>query len=586
MKIFFKGLVILLAATGCSQHMLEEHPACTRRITIQTETSNPTKTNITGTTISWTKGDRLGLYIGDIHENVPMSNAKTDNLNSFKGGIDAKGVPPREENFYIYYPYVDTNAGPVLSARLPSEQTAPFDPSANFMSATSLTALYDETDMPHLAFNFDTQFFGLIKLQIRNTNAKYKDETIHKVSFTALEGGPLCGDFSFDVTDPVNTIKFSDIEGRTSSTITSVFAEYPKIGTEDAITVYLFVNPGTYRGLLFKIQTDNYIATFKSSGTIAVERGDIVNMPVMDIAKEGAIKKVLKAACWGDSLTHSGYDIGYPPYLQSMLGAGWQVYDGGEPGGRCADIMSRQGSLKVYLKSGFDLPASSGVTVGIEGVYLEDSELTSDKDRPFQDWWSTRTRLLNPCTINGVEVVLTKNSVRRVNDGEEMHIQSNTEVKTFGARLGEEVDLTILYVGQNGGYKNDYDLLIKQHWAMINATKSKRYLVLAFHGGKSTTGDYLAKMDAAFGADHVIHLRQDINARAGELLLRTGVYSDLAQMSEMDKNYIANGNWPYSFYYASTGIVPTDTSHPSEEGAQAMAILIYERMQDLGYLDL
>ena len=52
------------------------------------------------------------------------------------------------------------------------------------------------------------------------------------------------------------------------------------------------------------------------------------------------------------------------------------------------------------------------------------------------------------------------------------------------------------------------------------------------------------------------------------------------QISDLDRQYISEGRWPHSFMYDS----PSD-EHPSKYGAHAIAILVKEKMKELGYLD-
>ena len=571
MRKFLTDLMMVILATGCSQVRPVGDPVPSDKLIIRTDAGQGTKTTIDGTTITWTKGDALGLFIGDIHENVYLSNAATPSLTSFEGGLLPKGTDPEEVKFHIYYPYRSSHEGNIIEAVLPSEQTAPFDPSANFMSAPAVSALYDEENLPSLSFNFDTQFFGILKLQVTNTKDDCTAQTIHRIDVTSTEGKTLCGDFTFDVTDPVNTIAFS--EHSKSATVSSVFENSPVVGKDETHTVYVFVKPGSYTGMRIMIQMDDCYATFKTGGNVTVGRGDIVKLPVMDLARQGAVEKIKKVACWGDSFTHGNY--AYPPILQSILGSEWMVYDGGISGDRTIEIAARQGAIKSYVQGSFCYPATGAVS--IQGIYLEDSELTKDRDRPFRmTRWGKSTRLLNPCLIGGIESTLTYASITRLAPGESFPVEDGAQITTYGARFCRDADVTIIYMGTNGGYDHDYDLLVKQHQAMIDFTVNKEYIVFTYHYSKNE--GYEAKMDAAFGA-HVIHMRKAVVDRAVELLLKTGVYQAEEDISDADRGRINAGWWPYSF---QTSISDT---HPNTAGETAIAMIVHDKMIKLGYLD-
>ena len=79
--------------------------------------------------------------------------------------------------------------------------------------------------------------------------------------------------------------------------------------------------------------------------------------------------------------------------------------------------------------------------------------------------------------------------------------------------------------------------------------------------------------------DRTIDLRRTVPARGRELIVRTGAYPDLASIPDSELQRIDDGKWPLCFQHTET-----DT-HPSEYGARAIAILIYERMIEFGYLN-
>jgi len=291
-------------------------------------------------------------------------------------------------------------------------------------------------------------------------------------------------------------------------------------------------------------------------------------------------------ACWGDSFTHYG-SVAYPSQLNKQLGSTWTVYDGGIAGDKSNEIAARQGAIKTIIRNegGVDIPATT-TNVSITTICTDDKIL--DPGTTFNpSRWTYDTRGLNNCIVGGVECKLAYNSLIRASAGNPVHIKDSTEIITYGAAHCKDADVIIIYMGTNGGWevgKKNYNLLIAQHQAMIDFTTQKKYIILtshvsngfAFSGG--TDPIYLQKMHNAFG-DHVIYLRSEINARAEELLVKTGVYASKSEISDIDRQYIANGEWPLSFFCSESD------EHPNRYGSTAMAILIKEKMIELGYLD-
>ena len=377
-------------------------------------------------------------------------------------------------------------------------------------------------------------------------------------------------------------------------------------------TQFVFAVPPTTfsRGITVTIVDDEGNSYVKStSKELSVPRAFLQPMKAFSIEKEwtGPKKRIV---CWGDSFTNYYVTpaIAYPEYLQPLLGSSWDVFDAGISSQRTHEIAARQGALKTYVScasSGITIPGSKSQSVAISGVTIDksDSIWTSDTGQPFRGgFWvnSGRNRGgLNPCVINGVECNITAASssatiyVSRVEDGSDVAVSNGDQIHPYGETHYSDADVFIIYMGSNGGWfksQNNYDLLVKQHKAMVDFAKNKKYIILALHSTSTRWypenfdhAAYYSKMHAAFtdaGGDHVIQLKEEVNARAEELLVRTGVYQSADQISDLDRQYIAEGRWPHSFMYNS----PTD-EHPSKYGAHAIAILVKEKMKELGYLD-
>ena len=155
---------------------------------------------------------------------------------------------------------------------------------------------------------------------------------------------------------------------------------------------------------------------------------------------------------------------------------------------------------------------------------------------------------------------------------------------TYGSTISPKVDVNVYYIGRNGVYKNT-DQLVAQYEEMVRYG-SDQYIVLGFHEPISKLSSirnvdktYLEKMEQTFGK-HFLNLNKEIRLRAAELTYITGIYDILYgfYLNDEDYEYVTKkGDIPRSLYR-------DDLFHPNEEGANAFAILIHDKMVKLGYL--
>lgn len=74
---------------------------------------------------------------------------------------------------------------------------------------------------------------------------------------------------------------------------------------------------------------------------------------------------------------------------------------------------------------------------------------------------------------------------------------------------------------------------------------------------------------------------QDITEEfADRLLIESGTYNSLDHKRDADKTLLEQGKWPAAWYRD----FETDV-HPNTYGYHAYAIMVYEKMRELGYLD-
>lgn len=274
------------------------------------------------------------------------------------------------------------------------------------------------------------------------------------------------------------------------------------------------------------------------------------------------------------------------------MGSDWALYDGGIGGDTTLDVMIRQGSVRAKFKNAYTLTYGQSTT-SLGGFVVESTPLTSGISYPLNKWGGNsqddEPRLMNPCTINGVKCRIRTQSLSVTPLAPCTDVPGDW-IETYGSALTKEVDVNVFYIGRNGGYTST-DQLVAQNKAMADFAGTDKYIVLGFHESYSqihaarpaVDDTYITKMTSNFG-DHFLNLNAEINSRAAELLVLTGVYAsvdafneDTSSKANNDKTYIAGGKMPKSFF-------KSDGYHPNTEGTQAFAILIHDKMVKLGYL--
>jgi len=558
-----------------------------------------TRTSLEGTTLSWEKGDVLGLFIQGVQDNSPLTNSGSSSVTNFTGGIPKQGIDPCDVLWAAYYPKQSACDGSTVIAELPRSQAAPFDASANFMVSTPVSHNYNENGMDPVSMVFDRHLFGLIKVRIVDSSNPTSTSRVSKVDITSDEGKTMSGSFTFDVFSPLTSLSF-----KAGSSYPNVMATYETasvIGSGKEI--YLFVKPDTYNGLTLKVQTeDEGIREFHTSSTVTINAGDLATFPDADIAGKTP-KRVKVLACWGDSFTNAGYSS-YPVNLQSLLGVYWKIYNGGISGNRVEEIAARQGGLPIVTGEEFVLPASGTVTT--EGIYRTKSNSCEDGYYHIRLYSGAMS---NPCLIecNGAQykcnIISTASdlydtgyndpsitytaTVSRLEAGEAVTIPAHSKIISYGAQVTKDADLQIIYMGTNGvvtypGKLGDdcyYDNLVEYHKYMINFNTNKSdYLILGYHTWDWNTYYWQRFAGKEFGEDRMIDLRHLIPEYGRELMVLTGVYPSVADIPQSELDRIDGGEWPYCFWHTTTDV------HPSEYGAKAIAIIIHDRMRKLGYI--
>ena len=603
----YLSIAIILITAGCAKDLAQ--PALDNDQTFEwsvnaiQQAGEGTKTTLESNQLKWQSGDKIGVFIEGRQTNRAFTNTGE---NGFSGGL-VKGMESGAHvKYYAYYPF-QPNAASVtnIEATLPASQVAPFDPSANFMTADAVTASYDESDMPSITYNFTNQLFAIVKIVVKNTDEAIKEQKILGISMEAADGSTLAGDFNFDATEVGAKALFSETEKSSMVTMSYPAESEPLLGTDISHQFYLFVNPVAVNGINVVVRTTDYVFTINSTKNVEFSKGSVNVLPEINLNGLEKKKRVRTCLLWGDSITN----YSYLNKMKELLGSDWVVIRGGIPGDSPLGIAGRQGGIPLYLlgpggegDKSFTIPASKSQSVKVSR--LRSSRNT--KNEPSLTavggavYFTNPGGLFNPCVLSfndGTKDINIEGNMStdeggnyyftRSEDGEEINVPNGAKVTTYGARAYRDADVHIIYMGANRGFAS-YAALVQFHQAMIDYTTSKKVVILGFHmehivwSNTSSytywTPDYKNAMQSAFGS-RFVDMRSVVNANPLKYLVASGAYTSEEPLSAEDQIAVSNGDWPSSLQNA----YGTDV-HPNPYGNYVMAILALEKMQELGYL--
>lgn len=585
-------------------------------VTVEVEA---TKTVIAGNQISFAGGEAMSLVCEGV--NAAKITNKDLALNKFSGEFKAVGQNKADASFYAIYPYVGVAQGGQEKAFLPVSQRAPFDGAANFMCSDIVKAAYDESAMPALVMDM-YQLMGIVKVSFTNSSASYQGDMVKEVVLTSST--PLAGEF---------VVKF-DKDGKpypefngTFKRVLSWFTTPVELGLNKTHEVHFCVNPAEIKDAVITVRTDKHEFTRQAKGAFTAVQGSLTYMDPMDVATTftAAESKVKTLVVWGDSYTNRGYETthidrcNYAYHLQQMLGSGWQIYNGGCSGDVTNTIAARQGGISMHVgTSDFTIPADC-TPVAVGGVF-------SGRDFWFNEGAYTqisRYGLINPCEIvvedaEGREIARIEGKIThkgnetnktgdfatdvkftRSTPGEAVNVPAKSKLVTFAAKNLRNPDLTIIYMGQNGGYKS-LDILYSQYRAMIDYAfpeGPENYIVLGFHNHtklatENVNNAYWNFFEGpdGFGVNEsadrpvsrFVNLFKELTGdHYTDYLTLSGAAASPMDVSAADKEYVQQGMLPRSYWFdPEAGDI-----HPNEFGAKAFANAVYKKIVELGYVD-
>lgn len=276
--------------------------------------------------------------------------------------------------------------------------------------------------------------------------------------------------------------------------------------------------------------------------------------------------------CWGDSLTagHGGNGVSYPGVLSELLNIrlidGIEVLNFGVSIETTYTIMARANVVPLYAFE-FVIPA---------GCYPAELEVVTDYGM-YLNLAASGDGGLNPVTIAGVKGILK--FVRDKEDGGKLYSFTRlepgetVEVPGMTAIIPDSVGkysnyVNVVFMGQNGTY-DGYEDLVNLYRRFADSFDNDRYIFIGLTTDTAERRQPLeALMTEAFG-DKYINMRAELVNRGTQLL---GIPENDEDAAER-----VFGKVPVSLL--------SDEVHLNEYGYRAMAYIIYERMEQLGYFD-
>lgn len=275
--------------------------------------------------------------------------------------------------------------------------------------------------------------------------------------------------------------------------------------------------------------------------------------------------------CWGDSLTYGagGHGTTYPKVLAKLTGL--KVYNMGVGGENTITIACRQGARRMMVNN-ITIPATTDkVQVGsYNDFYDNDGNVIA----PLLQGDSG----INTCSIKGVTGVLSierdgeddstvKYYFKRNKSGEGVVISEPTPIITE-ASISRRDDITIIFIGQNGGYKNIDDLVVQQR-KMIEYAGHDRFIIL---GLTTSSADHRRELE-----ERMINEYGDKYINLREYLSTEGINEAGLKATDVDLDMMNRGIVPNSLLY--------DEVHGNKYFYKLIGKQVYKKIIELNYLN-
>lgn len=310
------------------------------------------------------------------------------------------------------------------------------------------------------------------------------------------------------------------------------------------------------------------------SGSVQANVSSLYSYDVINFKSKGR-----KIDCYGDSLTAM---TGYPQRLQKNLwsyGYNYKVNPYGVSGQGAEGVLKRLGSIPVYVKNKVTIPTSGNVTIvtDIDVAMQSASTLINLQNGD---------RNINPCIINGIEGVLSEETLidgnsysytfTRSKDGDAVTVPALTQVY-FKSMYEGQPDVTIIYVGTNNRLDKSTDVLISNIEAATQYVRNGKYLVVGLHVYNGTW----MKFDIQYLKDFNQKLKEKFREHYVDVsgyMSQCGLDEAGITATDEDSVEIAKGAMPVS-------LMISDKTHFNESGFNVLGDLIFKKLVGLGYVE-
>lgn len=636
----------LVIACGKTEIMPTENNN-TFKFSVTAETAL-TKTNLgensDGTySLTWTKGDKIGLFVADRQANCKLAFAD----GKFSGELVAGKPSAASANYLAYYPYSSTSGnGYMVSNEIANIQYMPFDGTSDFMYTDAVANPYDERNMPtDMKLAFAHHLFGIVEVNVNSTDKTLKGEKILSVTLSS-ESTVLSGAYTFDLANTGVAPKFD--ANKSYKNVTVEYRDPQALVGGNHVFQFVANSFTDVSDLTLTVKTTHYTFTKKAGAAMSLKAGEVTVLPAVTISGTG-VKRKKVLSYFGDSIACGALK----GYLEGLLGEDWTVYMNGIPGAGDLNVAAAVGCVDLTFDESFTLPADGTEVECGKISALENLAGVKGMYNVLSTYWFNGPLVLNPITVYtdedavGIECELrctfdvvdnkrvnAKYFLKRVNPTDQAtEIKAGkSRVKTYQATHLRDADVLCIYTGTNNNFKtSDYEAVVNIHKRMrdfMTGPAKEDYIICGFHTNRYVglhrmwTKEYAEIMEQAFGKEHMLDYKllgldidknhvpvpsgfnadatftnkdtateaekQAYYEKALTLSKKVGARdfsvteTDEAKekLNAKDRDNVAVFEWPASWWGNYDNNV-----HPNKEGYNVMANLVYEKMKTLGYLD-
>lgn len=634
----------LVIACGKTEIMPTENNN-TFKFSVTAETAL-TKTNLgensDGTySLTWTKGDKIGLYVADRQANCKLTFAD----GKFSGELVAGKPSAASVNYLAYYPYSSSSGdGYMVSNEIANIQYMPLDGTSDFMYTDPVANQYDERNMPtDMKLAFAHHLFGIVEVNVNSTDKALKGEKILSVTLSSAST-VLSGAYTFDLANTGVAPKFD--ANRSYKNVTSEYRDPQALLDGNHVFQFVANSFTDISDLTLTVKTTHYTFTKKAGAAVSLKAGEVTVLPTITISGTG-VKRKKVLSYFGDSIACTALR----EYLKELLGNNWDVYMNGIPGAGDLNVAAAVGCVDLTFDESFTLPADGTEVECGKISALENLSGVKGMYNVLSTYWFNDHFKLNPITVYtdedavGIECELSckytgndranaKYYLKRkyVADQATEIKAGKSRVKTYQATHLRDADVLCIYTGTNNSFKaSDYEAVVNIHKRMrdfMTGPAKEDYIICGFHTNRYVekwimwTKEYAEIMETAFGKEHMLDyklLGLDIDKNhvpvpSGFNADATFPNTDTATKAEKQVYYEKALNLSKKVGARDFSVTETDESkeklnakdranvevfewpaswwgnydnnvHPNKEGYNVMANLVYEKMKTLGYLD-